>query len=205
MVHGATPPGRTVDLHQVQEFVNFLESQTSRKVKILGLDCGPEFGLSTKELQNSKLATWAHARGLEIYKTTPHTPWMNGKIERAGRVMMEYSRAVMIEHKIPRYLWPFVVENIVSRFSTYCQQEPTHTTRAPHEVFSRAVNMPEEARKPYLKHLRSYFCPTYYYIKPQKRVQSDKWSQRCKKGFSNRLWGISMAVSTTSGTQTTTR
>jgi hypothetical protein len=53
---------------------------------------------------------------------------------------------------------------------------------SPHERFATVMGMPEEARKPYIRHLRTYFCHAYYYIKPQKRDKSDKFGPRAEKG-----------------------
>ncbi|KAK4203869.1 hypothetical protein QBC40DRAFT_166116, partial [Triangularia verruculosa] len=41
---------------------------------------------------------------------------------------------------------------------------------------------PESARKPYIRHLRSYFCNAYYYIKPAHRANSDKFTAKAEKG-----------------------
>ncbi|KAL2168975.1 hypothetical protein VTG60DRAFT_6617 [Thermothelomyces hinnuleus] len=49
------------------------------------------------------------------------------------------------------------------------------------QVFATGVNMPESARKPYIGHFRAYFCEAFHLIKPQKRVQSDKFEARAEK------------------------
>ncbi|KXX82434.1 hypothetical protein MMYC01_201623 [Madurella mycetomatis] len=55
-------------------------------------------------------------------------------------------------------------------------------SRSPQERLATALNIPESARQPYIRHLRAYFCEAYYYIKPQKRDQSDKFAARAEKG-----------------------
>ncbi|KAJ4291407.1 hypothetical protein N0V88_006000 [Collariella sp. IMI 366227] len=55
-------------------------------------------------------------------------------------------------------LWIFVMETVVI---------------IPHQRFATAMNMSVEARQQYIRHFRAYFCKAYYYIKPQKRVQSN--------------------------------
>ncbi len=51
-----------------------------------------------------------------------------------------------------------------------------------YKQFAIALGMPKSARKPYIRYFRAYFCEAYYYIKPQKRVQSDKFITRAEKG-----------------------
>ena len=165
----------------LKEWVKWIERQTDRKVKIIGLDGGPEFGQSTSEFQKSKLTTWAKGEGIQIFKTTPHTPWMNGKAERAGRNILDKSRTMMIAHGIPEHLWPFVLESVVNVLNLLPTTVNTDMA-SPYEVFAKGVNMPEDALKPYIRHLRSYFCHAYYYVKPEKRDKADKFIPRAKKG-----------------------
>jgi hypothetical protein len=42
--------------------------------------------------------------------------------------------------------------------------------------------MPDTSLKPYINHLRTYFCEAYYFVKPQKRDNSDKFAPRANKG-----------------------
>jgi hypothetical protein len=41
--------------------------------------------------------------------------------------------------------------------------------------------MPEEARKLYIHHFRTYFCNAYYFIKPYRRIDSEKFATRAEK------------------------
>jgi hypothetical protein len=131
--------------------------------------------------KKSNIMTWAIKEGIQIFKTTPHTPSMNGKAERAGRIILDKTRTMMIAHGIPEHLWPFVLESVVNVLNLL----PTTVnpdTASPYEVFAKGVNMPEDALKPYIRHLRSYYCHAYYYIKPEKRDKADKFIPRAKKG-----------------------
>ena len=106
---------------------------------------------------------------------------MNGKIERAAGEVLEKTRSTLLAYHIPEHLWPFVMETVIQVMNTL----PTRAnpdSQSPHEQFATALGMPESARKPYIRHFRAYFCEAYYYIKPQKRVQSDKFTARAEKG-----------------------
>lgn len=161
------------------EFVTWLEKQTGRSVKVIGVDGGTEFGFGTKEFQNSKLVKWGKARGTTIFKTTKHTPWMNGGPERSGRVIMERARAVMIEHNIPWNLWPFIFDSVIKVLNLL----PTRSNSelySPTKAMQIDLGLPEDNTQ--LRHLRSYFCAAYYYIKPANRVQAEKLAPRARKG-----------------------
>ena len=50
-----------------------------------------------------------------------------------------------------------------------------------YEVFYRGINIPEEAIKPYIKYLRTYFYNAYYFIKLQNRKAGEKFLPRARK------------------------
>lgn len=162
----------------LQEWVKWIETQTGHCVKIIGLDGGGEFGQSTRPFQNDRLIQWARGKGIQIMTTTPHTPWMNGKVERMGRTICEKTRAIMLDNNVPSHLWPFTMET-ATRIQNLLPTRANANMLSPHEVFAKALKLPET--KPYIKHLRAYFCDAYYYIKTQKRLQSDKFAARAGK------------------------
>ena len=106
---------------------------------------------------------------------------MNAKSERAGKEIMEKARTLMIANSIPQHLWPFVVESVMKILNLL----PTRANpgiKSPYKVFNEAVRIPQTLVKPYIRYLRTYFCNTYYYVKKQDRLNSDKWTPRGKKG-----------------------
>ena len=107
---------------------------------------------------------------------------MNRKAERVGRSLVEKARTMMIAYNLPERLWPFVIETVAVVLNLL----PTKSNpkmESPHERFCKGIGMQEEATKPYIRHLRTYYCHAYYYIKPEKRDKSDKFSPRAKKGY----------------------
>lgn len=112
----------------------------------------------------------------------PHpTPWMNGKVERAAGEVLEKTGSTILAYHFPKRLCTFVME-IVIQVINALPTKANPDLQSPHEMFVTALGMPESARKPYIRHFRAYFCEAYYYIKPQKRVQSDKFAARAEKG-----------------------
>jgi hypothetical protein len=166
---------------KLQEWVTMIHTQTGRWVRILGIDGGTEFGQATKAFVDDKCKAWARERGIFVMQTTPHSPWMNGKIERAARNVLDKTRSTILAYNIPEHLWTFVMETVVQVMNVL----PTRANdckSSPQEVFAKAVNMPASSHQPHIKHFRAYFCEAYYYIKPAKRVQSDKFTARAVKG-----------------------
>ncbi len=51
-----------------------------------------------------------------------------------------------------------------------------------YKQFTIALGIPESAKKLYIRHFQAYFYKAYYYIKLQKRVQSDKFIARAERG-----------------------
>jgi hypothetical protein len=93
------------------------------------------------------------------------------------------TRSTIIAYKIPERLWPFVVETTVQIINSLTLPTTANPgSRSPQEQIATALNMPESAQQPYIRHFRAYFCEAYYYVKPQKRTNSDKFTARAQKG-----------------------
>jgi len=80
---------------------------------MIGIDGGTEFGQASRPFANSAFDTYTRSKGIVVLRTPAHTPWMNGKIERAARDVLDKTRATIIAYKIPERLWPFVMETMV--------------------------------------------------------------------------------------------
>jgi len=165
---------------QVKRMIIYLETQTSRRVRVLGLDGGTEFGQGSKEFQNSKLTAWAEQRGMAVWKTLKDSPWQNGKAERAGKEICTKATALMIEYGIPIELWPFVVDSVV-RIMNLLPTKGNKDNKSPHQVFAELSGMPEQAKFPYIKHLRTYWCDSYYFKKPSERTRGEKFEAKARK------------------------
>ncbi|RDA92688.1 hypothetical protein CP533_3704 [Ophiocordyceps camponoti-saundersi (nom. inval.)] len=99
----------------------------------------------------------------------PYTPAQNGRAERAGRTLIEATRAICIETKLPEKLWPFFIDS-----SAYMQNMlPSSTNpknQSPIEIVIAAIRVPYK-----------------YSIKYIRSIQSAKIAPRAKEG---RLVGI---------------
>jgi len=106
---------------------------------------------------------------------------MNGKAKRAGKEILNKAKTLVIDNKIPKYLWPFVEESVV-RILNLLPLTANKRNASPYKIFAESVGVPEISVKPYIRHLRTYFYDAYYYVKLQDRVKLDKWAPKAKKG-----------------------
>ncbi|KAL2140525.1 hypothetical protein VTI28DRAFT_3729 [Corynascus sepedonium] len=166
---------------RLKDWIVQIHNQTGNYIQMLGLDGGTELGQSGRDFRDSKLAAFADANGITVLKTTPSSPWQNGKVERVAADIIQKARTTIFVHRIPEVLWPFVVDTTVT-ISNLLPTRANSGNKSPHELFATAMNMPEEACKPLIRHLRTYFCHAYYYIKPDKRDRADKFGLRAEKG-----------------------
>lgn len=165
----------------LRAFEKMANLQTGRKVKIVGIDGGTEFGQASKPQADSKFDAWLRSKGMVTFRTTPETPWMNGKVERAAKHVLELTRSTILAYNIPERLFPFVMETVCQVINVLpCRANPGN--QSPQEMLAKALNMPAHAHKPYLRHFRAYFCEAYYYVKPHLRAASDKFTARAQKG-----------------------
>ncbi|EAQ84778.1 hypothetical protein CHGG_08792 [Chaetomium globosum CBS 148.51] len=171
--------GQIFDL--LKDWVVMVHTQTGRWVKMIGIDGGTEFGQSPIPFVDDKFKRWAREKGIVVLQTPPHTPWMNGKVERAAREVLDKTRATMIAYQIPEHLWTFVMESVV-QVKNVLPTNANTGNRCPQEAFAKGVGMPKSTWTPHITHFRAYFCEAYYYVKPKYRVQSDKFAARAEKG-----------------------
>ena len=50
------------------------------------------------------MVDWSKVLGKEVWKIIAYTLWMNGKIERVGREILDKARTIVIDKKIPKRL-----------------------------------------------------------------------------------------------------
>jgi hypothetical protein len=110
---------------------------------------------------------------VEVYKLTKYTPWINGKAKRAGKEILDKARTLVIDNKIPKYLWPFVEESVV-RILNLLPLIANKRNVSPYEIFAKSIGIPETLVKLYIRYLRTYFYDVYYYVKLQDRIKLDK-------------------------------
>ncbi|CAL8154967.1 unnamed protein product [Prunus armeniaca] len=122
-----------------KKFKAMVELQSGYKIKKLRSDRGGEY-TSTEFLQ------FCDEVGLERQLTVAYSPQQNGVAERKNRTIVEMSKAMMNEEKLPYMFWGEAVNTTVY-IQNRCPTKALNTTN-PFEAFS--------GRIPGIKHLRVF-------------------------------------------------
>jgi hypothetical protein len=159
------PDRKDIFLH-FRAFKTWAENQHSaagHRIKRVRMDGGGEYA-------SHAFTRWLDQQGIEVQRTTPHTPSQNGVAERFNRTLADLVRSMMIAAELPHQYW---VE--------CCQAAVYIRNRSP----TRAVSdkTPYEAfygKRPTLGHLRAYGCLAYVHIQTAQRQQG-KFAPRAIK------------------------
>ena len=149
--------GYTYLLHEKSKSVNVLEvfideveRQLDKKVKIVRSDRGGEFYGKFDESGQcpGPFAKLLESRGICAQYTMPGTPQQNGVAERRNRTLIEMVRSMLSNCSLPLSLWIYAL-----RTATYVlNRVPSKAVpKTPYELWT--------GRKPSLRHLRVWGCP----------------------------------------------
>ena len=138
-----------------------VENQCEQKIKVLRTDNGGEF---TSEEFN----TFCKMAGIIHQLTVPYSPQQNGVVERKNRTVMEMTRCIMFEKKLPKFLWAEGVNTsvyLLNRLATKAVNDCT-----PFEMWTGV--------KPTVKHLRVFGSPCYVHVPSVKRGKLDEKAEQ---------------------------
>jgi len=144
------------------DYVNFIATQTSAKVKVIKSDNGREFA-------NSVSTNFLEQKGIMHDRSAPYTLQSNGKIERHIRTIKDYARSMLNRFNSPQFLWAEAVNAAVYVWNRMLNQ--TSETKTPFEQVFR--------RKPNLSHLKVFGCVAYAHIHEQFRNTFECKSRKC--------------------------
>ncbi|KAH9658263.1 Integrase catalytic domain-containing protein [Citrus sinensis] len=138
-------PAQVVEKFKVWK--TLVENQSGRKLKALRTDNGLEFC-------NREFETFCQKHGILRHQIVRFTPQQNGLAERMNRTIVDKTRGMLINSKLPRCFWAEAV-------STTCYL----VNRSP----SAAIDFktPKEiwfGRLPKFENLRIFGCPAYVHI-----------------------------------------
>lgn len=80
-------------------FYQMINTQYQTKLQVLRTDNGTEY-------INPQFQQFFQDNGLVHQTTCPDTPQQNGVAERKNRILLEITRAIMIESNVPTTYWP---------------------------------------------------------------------------------------------------
>ncbi|XP_071740533.1 uncharacterized protein [Rutidosis leptorrhynchoides] len=109
-----------------------------------------------------------------IHQTTcPHTPQQNGVSERKNRILLEITRALMIESNVPRSFWPEALATttyLVNRLPTRALE-----LKNPLETLAKFYKLPSNLTlKP-----RIFGCTVFIHIQKGERTKLDPCAEKC--------------------------
>ncbi|KAJ0927704.1 putative RNA-directed DNA polymerase [Helianthus annuus] len=80
-------------------FYTMIQTQFKTNIQILRSDNGGEF-------INDSMKRFCQTKGIIHQTSCPHTPEQNGVVERKNRILLEITRALLIESRVPKSFWP---------------------------------------------------------------------------------------------------
>jgi hypothetical protein len=171
MNHVYILPNKTQEtiLRTIQDFTAFIQRRWDLIIRIFQLDGEKSLGL--------KWTNWIATAGITEHRTSPDTPEQNGASERSGGVIIERSRALQIDSKLPKHLWPEVACAVGYLLNRTPQQKNNWIT--PIERLNRFKGI--ENAKPKCSHIRIYGSKAY--TLNHKIARTDKLAPRANVGY----------------------
>jgi transposase InsO family protein len=136
-------------VNALEIFINEVERQLDKKVKIVRSDRGGEYyGRYDESGQHpGPFAKFLESRGICAQYTMPGTPQQNGVSERRNRTLMEMVRSMLSNSSLPKSLWMYALRTamyLLNRVPSKAVQ------KTPFELWT--------GRKPSLRHLHVWGC-----------------------------------------------
>jgi len=131
-------------------FINEVERQLEKQVKIIRSDRGGEFyGRYDESGQNpGPFAKFLEKRAICAQYTMPGTPQQNGVAERRNRTLMDMVRSMLSHSTVPRSLWMYALKTAMYLLNRVPSKA---VERTPFELWT--------GRKPSLRHIHVWGCP----------------------------------------------
>ncbi len=133
-----------------------VEKSSKNKVKTLRTDNGGEY-------TSTQFTNYLNSEGIRHELTIPKTPEQNGVAERLNRTVVEMSRSMLIDAKLPNKFWA----EAVSTAAYLKNRSPSRVIedKTPFEVW--------HGYKPKVDHLRVFGCDAYSHIPKDERSKFD--------------------------------
>ncbi|WVZ04530.1 hypothetical protein V8G54_025336 [Vigna mungo] len=141
---------KSQSVNALEVFINEVERQLDRKVKVVRFDRGGEYYGKTDESGQCPglFAKYLESRGICAQYTMPGTPQQNGVAERQNRTLMDMVRSMLSHSNIPLSLWMYSLKTAVYLVNRVPSKAVSKT---PYELWT--------GRKPNLRHLHVWGCP----------------------------------------------
>jgi hypothetical protein len=145
----------------VKGIILLAELVSGKMVKLVYTDNGTEYN-------NKHLKSWLMKRGTQHEFSTSYTPEQNGLAERANRTIIEGTRTLLSDSKLPEELWCEAANTVV--YVTNRMLSTRDKTKTKYELFV--------GEKPDVSHLRTF--GQYAITLVPKHLRQTKWSEKGK-------------------------
>ena len=148
------------------DFYSMILTQFQTKIQILRSDNGGEF-------VNSKMKVFCAEKGLLHQTSCAYTPEQNGVAERKNRVVLEMTRALLLDSKVPKYFWLEAVATSIYLLNRL----PTRTLsmKSPLQALSSLATVPSTlSLKP-----RVFGCSVFVHIPKNDRTKLSPCALKC--------------------------
>ena len=83
---------------KVKNYTEWVKAQNGCTIKAFHFDGGGEF-------MGDKLKDWMDKLGIDCQSSAPYSPQQHGIAECPNRTLVELMRAMLIDTKLPKFLW----------------------------------------------------------------------------------------------------
>ncbi|OXV05301.1 hypothetical protein Egran_06931, partial [Elaphomyces granulatus] len=131
--YGYTFANKSDARETVKDFDAFVKRQYKVEILIWHTD-------GEKALEKAEFDNWLLTEGFLFETTAPYSSSQNGRAERAGGLIMQKARAMRIDAKVPKDLWPEFFKSAVY----IANRTPTKQLGwlTPHEVLNQELGRP---------------------------------------------------------------
>lgn len=143
------------------EYKKLVENQLESKIKTLRSDNGTEY-------VNNQFEAFFKEHGITHQKSTPHSPQQNGLSERMNRTILDKTRCMLLDSKLPKHFWAAAVQAAVN-VTNSLPNSPNGI--APDELWYN--------KKCNLKHFRVFGSKAMVWKPEMKRGKLDSKSFEC--------------------------
>lgn len=145
-----------------QEWKSLVERTSSRQLKILRTDNGGEY-------TSNEFEELLKSEGVRHEKTIPKNPEQNGVAERLNRTLLESTRSMLADTRLPQKFWAEALSTAV-----YLRNRSSTSTvhgMTPFEAWS--------GEKPSVRNLRAFGCTAYSHVPKDERKKLSPKAKRC--------------------------
>ncbi|KAG5312867.1 POLX protein, partial [Pseudoatta argentina] len=140
---------------KLKKLILLKENQTGMKLKGIRSDNGGEF-------VGKDLEEWFSQKGIKHELSPAKTPQCNGVVERANKSIIEMTRTMMTDSKMPLVFW---AEAACTAVHIKNRSKTTVHGKTPYEIWN--------GRRPNVKYMRRFGCVAYLLNKDTRRKKFD--------------------------------